>query len=53
MAAGARQVTRNPNGTTVNDALGVRPDAEYLTRAPAAVLDSVTYGRPIGGGRRS
>ena len=81
MAAWARQVTRNPNGTTasdvgvlreagfsdtdifamtvyialrlalatVNDALGACPDAEYLTRAPAAVLDSITYGRPIGG----
>jgi hypothetical protein len=33
--------------STVNDALGVRPDAEYLTMAPAAVRDAVTYGRPI------
>lgn len=79
MATWARQVTRNPNGTTpedvralreagfgdteifamtvyvalrialatVNDALGARPDAEFLTIAPAAVLDSVSYGRPI------
>lgn len=79
MASWARQVTRNPNGTTgrdvqalreagfgdadifamtvyialrialatVNDALGACPDADYLTRAPAAVLDAVTYGRPV------
>lgn len=79
MAAWARHVARNPNGTstadvavlrragfsdsdifamtvfvalrvafsTVNDALGVRPDAEYRSKAPAAVLDAVTYGRPI------
>jgi uncharacterized peroxidase-related enzyme len=33
--------------STVNDALGVHPDAEYRTEAPAAVLDAVTYGRPI------
>ena len=79
MAAWARQVARNPNGTTakdvgalrevgfsdadifamtvyialrlalatVNDALGACPDAEFLASTPAAVLDSVTYGRPI------
>jgi uncharacterized peroxidase-related enzyme len=33
--------------STVNDALGVRPDAQYRSEAPAAVLDAVTYGRPI------
>jgi uncharacterized peroxidase-related enzyme len=33
--------------STVNEALGVRPDAEYRSVAPAAVLDAVTYGRPI------
>jgi alkylhydroperoxidase family enzyme len=33
--------------STVNDALGVRPDAEFMSAAPAAVLDAVTYGRPI------
>jgi alkylhydroperoxidase family enzyme len=33
--------------STVNDALGVRPDAEFRSAAPAAVLDAVTYGRPI------
>jgi alkylhydroperoxidase family enzyme len=81
LAAWARQVTRNPNGTTaddiralreagfgdahifamtvyvalrialatVNDALGARPDAAFLTGAPTAVLASVTYGRPIDG----
>jgi alkylhydroperoxidase family enzyme len=32
---------------TVNDALGVRPDAEFRSLAPEAVLDAVTYGRPI------
>jgi alkylhydroperoxidase family enzyme len=79
MAAWARHVARDPNGTsvadvaelrqagfsdsdifamtvfvalrvafsTVNDALGVLPDAEYRSEAPAAVLDAVTYGRPI------
>jgi uncharacterized peroxidase-related enzyme len=39
--------------STVNDALGARPDAEYRSLAPAAVLDAVTYGRPIDGGPRS
>lgn len=33
--------------STVNDALGVRPDAEFRDEAPAAVLDAVTFGRPI------
>jgi uncharacterized peroxidase-related enzyme len=33
--------------STVNDALGARPDAEYRAEAPAAVLNAVTYGRPI------
>jgi hypothetical protein len=79
MAAWARPVTRDPNGTsatdvqelrdagfsdadilamtvyvalrvalsTVNDALGVRPDAEYQTLAPAPVRDAVTFGRPL------
>ncbi len=79
MAAWARHVARDPNGTsaddvavlrqagfsdsdifamtvfvalrvafsTVNDALGACPDAEYRSKAPAAVLDAVTYGRPI------
>jgi uncharacterized peroxidase-related enzyme len=79
MAAWARRVARDPNGTTasdvaelrqagfsdadifamtvfvalrvafstVNDALGARPDAEFRSAAPAAVLDAVTYGRPI------
>jgi uncharacterized peroxidase-related enzyme len=79
MAAWARRVARDPNGTstkdvqelrdagfsdadifamtvyvalrvalsTVNDALGARPDAEYRTLAPAPVRDAVTFGRPI------
>lgn len=33
--------------STVNDALGAAPDASYRTVAPGAVLDAVTYGRPI------
>jgi alkylhydroperoxidase family enzyme len=33
--------------STVNDALGVRPDAAFRSTAPQAVLDAVTYGRPI------
>ncbi|HEY3957401.1 MAG TPA: hypothetical protein VGM53_28880 [Streptosporangiaceae bacterium] len=33
--------------STVNDALGVRPDAEYATLAPTAVRDAVTFGRPL------
>jgi alkylhydroperoxidase family enzyme len=79
MAAWARKVTRDPNGTTVadvqvlrdngftdaevfgltvftalrlafstvNDALGARPDAQLGASAPAAVLDAVKFGRPI------
>jgi uncharacterized peroxidase-related enzyme len=33
--------------STVNDALGVRPDAAFRSAAPEAVLDAVTFGRPI------
>lgn len=33
--------------STVNDALGARPDAAYRSTAPEAVLDAVTFGRPI------
>jgi alkylhydroperoxidase family enzyme len=33
--------------STVNDALGARPDAAYRLTAPQAVLDAVTFGRPI------
>ena len=79
MAAWARRVANDPNGTsaedlqelrdagfsdadifamtvyvalrialsTVNDALGARPDAEYRTLAPAPVRDAVTFGLPI------
>jgi uncharacterized peroxidase-related enzyme len=79
MAAWARRITSNPNGTstkdvqelrdagfsdadifamtvyvalrialsTVDDALGVRPDAEFETLAPAPVRDAVTFGRPV------
>jgi uncharacterized peroxidase-related enzyme len=79
MAAWARKVAQDPNGTTetdvktlrdagfsdaeifaitafvalrvalstVNDALGARPDAALRTSVPQAVLDAVTYGRPI------
>jgi len=34
--------------STVNDALGLRPDRELREAAPAAVRDSVTFGRPVG-----
>lgn len=79
MAAWARKVARDPNGTTaadvqelrdagfsdsqiftitaflalrlafstVNDALGLRPDAALRSAAPATVRDAVTFGRPI------
>lgn len=33
--------------STVNGALGARPDAAYRSTAPQAVLDAVTFGRPI------
>ncbi|MFG1707458.1 carboxymuconolactone decarboxylase family protein [Nonomuraea sp. M3C6] len=33
--------------STVNDALGARPDAAFRATAPQAVLDAVTFGRPI------
>jgi len=33
--------------SSVNDALGACPDAALRTTAPGAVLDAVTYGRPI------
>jgi uncharacterized peroxidase-related enzyme len=36
--------------STVNDALGAQPDEQMRTTTPAAVLDGVTFGRPIAGG---
>jgi uncharacterized peroxidase-related enzyme len=33
--------------STVNDALGARPDWELATAAPAAVRDAVVYGRTV------
>lgn len=33
--------------STVNGALGARPGAEFRGIAPQAVLDAVTFGRPI------
>jgi uncharacterized peroxidase-related enzyme len=33
--------------STINDALGVRPDSAFRTSAPEAVLEAVSYGRPI------
>jgi len=33
--------------STVNDALGLRPDAALRVTAPATVRDAVTFGRPI------
>ncbi len=34
--------------STVNDALGARPDRELDESAPAAVRKAITYGRPVG-----
>jgi alkylhydroperoxidase family enzyme len=82
LAAWARAVARDPNGTTaddvaalraaglddagilavtvfvalrlafstVNDALGARPDRELVDGAPPEVVDAVTYGRPPASG---
>lgn len=36
--------------STVNDALGARPDRELGEAVPAAVLDAVTFGRPVDAG---
>jgi alkylhydroperoxidase family enzyme len=79
LAAWARQLARDPNGTTaadvealraagyadgriaaltmfvalriafstVNDALGARPDGELAGAAPEGVRTAVTYGRPV------
>ena len=79
LAAWARKVVRDPNGTraedvaelraagfdddqifaitvfvalrlafsTVNDALGVQPDAELRDSVPGVVRSAVTFGRPI------
>jgi uncharacterized peroxidase-related enzyme len=33
--------------STVNDALGARPDAAFRSTAPRALLDAVDFGRPI------
>jgi uncharacterized peroxidase-related enzyme len=33
--------------STVNDALGARPDANYRSLAPRSVLNAITFGRPI------
>lgn len=35
--------------STVNDALGLRPDAALSTTAPGDVVHAVTFGRPIEG----
>jgi len=83
LAAWARQLARDPNGTaaadvealravgyqdeqiaaltvfvalriafsTVNDALGARPNGELAGAAPDAVRAAVTYGRPVAGER--
>jgi uncharacterized peroxidase-related enzyme len=81
LATWARQLARDPNGTTsadvealravgyddgqivaltafvalriafstVNDALGARPDVELAGAAPEAVRTAVTFGRPVAG----
>jgi alkylhydroperoxidase family enzyme len=36
--------------STVNDALGARPDRELGDAVPAAVRDAVTFGRPVAAG---
>ena len=33
--------------STINDALGARPDSGFRSSAPEAVLNAVDYGRPI------
>ncbi len=33
--------------STVNDALGARPDAALRSSAPPSVVEAVTYGRPV------
>ncbi len=33
--------------STVNDALGAHPDADYRSLTPSSVLKAVTYGRPL------
>ncbi|MEO6086853.1 MAG: hypothetical protein ABIQ18_27445 [Umezawaea sp.] len=33
--------------STVNDALGARPGAQLGASVPAAVLDAVSFGRPV------
>ncbi len=33
--------------STVNDALGMRPDRALHASTPAAVRDAVTFGRPV------
>jgi alkylhydroperoxidase family enzyme len=33
--------------STVNDALGVRPDHELAARVPIAIREAVTFGRPV------
>jgi alkylhydroperoxidase family enzyme len=38
--------------STVNDALGLRPDAALRTTTPTVVRDAVTFGRPIDDDRR-
>jgi alkylhydroperoxidase family enzyme len=79
LARWARQLARDPNGTTpadvealreaglddaqivamtlyvalriafstVNDALGARPDLQLVQKAPESVRQAVTYGRPV------
>ncbi|MGC1183807.1 MAG: hypothetical protein WBA31_01470 [Candidatus Dormiibacterota bacterium] len=37
--------------STINDALGARPDAAYRSSVPAPVLEAVSYGRPIEDGK--
>ena len=34
--------------STINDALGARPDSQLAASTPAPVLSAVTFGRPLG-----
>ena len=38
--------------STINDALGARPDQQLGTSTPEPVRSAVTFGRPLGGGDR-
>jgi hypothetical protein len=49
IGAGARSVEFRLAFSTVNDALGARPDRQLAAATPAAVLSRVTFSRPFDG----